>query len=129
MRWRPAWAVLACLALPASECSLSVGSDRLPVREVVVVPSAVTLPVGGRAAVEGIGIDRLGGRVEVRLAWSSADPGVATVAPSLASRTVITAVAAGETFVVGRHRSSRAEDTVRVTVGMDAPGGSRGARE
>lgn len=114
------WLRVALLAplplLTASECRLSLGSDRLPVRDVVVVPAAVTLPVGGRAAVEGIGIDRLGGRVEVSLEWTTDDPAVATVAPSHAKWTVIIAVGAGETVVVAEHRGSGARDTVRVTV-------------
>ena len=111
--------VRALLALPAllgSECSFSLGSADLPVREIVLVPSAVELPAGARAGIEAIGRDRLGGRVEVRVAWESDDPEVATVAPEFASHTVITAVGSGETRVVATHRTSGARDTVEVTV-------------
>lgn len=111
--------IAALLALPAlmgSECSLAIGSDDLPVRKIVVVPSAVELPAGALAGVEAIGVDQLGGRVEVRVRWESDDPEVATVAPDFASHTVISAVAPGETRVVARHRTSGARDTVEVTV-------------
>lgn len=111
--------VVALLSLPVlsgSDCSLVVGSGDLPVHEIVVVPSAVELPAGAQAGIEAIGRDRLGGRVEVRVTWVSADPEVATVTPDLASHTVITAVAPGETRVVAKHRFSGARDTVEVTV-------------
>ncbi len=99
-----------------SECRFSLGSVDLPVREIVVVPSVVELSPGGLAAVEAIGRDELGGRVDVRVSWEAADPEVATVSPSFGSDTVITGGAPGATSVVATHRSSGARDTVEVTV-------------
>ena len=123
---RPRTAVLVALpALIGSECRLSLGTDDLPVREIVLVPSVVELPVGGLAAMEAIGRDQLGGRLEVRVRWTSDDPEIATVAPDLASHTVITAVAPGATRVVATHRSSGARDTVEVTVTASSRAGRR----
>lgn len=99
-----------------SDCSLSLGSGALPVEEVVVVPSVVELTPGGVASVEAIGRDRLGGRLDIAVRWTSADTAIATVSPRFATHTIVTGKAPGETLVVATHRSSGARDTVSVTV-------------
>lgn len=108
--------MLALPALLGSECSLSLGSGALPVDEIVVVPSVVELIPGGLASVEAIGRDRLGGRVDVAVRWTSADTAVVTVTPRFATHTLIIGKTPGETRVVATHRSSGARDTVSVTV-------------
>lgn len=113
--------MLALPTLLGSECSLSLGSGELPVREIVVVPSVVELAPGGLASVEAIGRDRLGGRVDVPVRWTSADTAVATVTPGFARHTVIGGRGPGETRVVATHRPSGARDTVEVTVTASAP--------
>lgn len=114
-------ALLALPALLGSECSLSLGSGALPVDEIVVVPSVVELSPGGLASVEAIGRDRLGGRVDVPVRWTSADTAVATVAPAFGRYTVIAGERPGETRVVATHRTSGARDTVEVTVTLPPP--------
>lgn len=118
--------MLALPALAGSECGLSVGSGELPVREIVVVPSVVGLVPGGLASVEAIGRDRLGGRVDVPVRWTSADTAVATVTPAFARHAVIAGEGAGETRVVATHRTSGARDTVEVTVAATVPDASPG---
>lgn len=102
--------------LIASDCLLSIGGDALPVEEIIVVPSVVEISVGGLAGVEAVGRDRFGGRVDVRVRWTSSDTAVVTASPRFGSNTVLYARRAGLARVVATHSSSGARDTVEVTV-------------
>lgn len=85
------------------------------IRAVVVSPSAVTLPVGGKVPLEGTVIDEFGRRGRAALTWSSLDPEVASVAPGRAIHATLDARSPGTTLVTAVHRSGPA-DTVSVTV-------------
>lgn len=118
-RWGTVFAALLVLSAARFECRLGravVGSDpALSPASVVVFPSAVVLPPGGLAPLEGEVIDSFGRRASAPLVWSSLDPAVASVAPRRGPRTVVEARAPGETLVTATHRSGLA-DTVDVAV-------------
>lgn len=118
-RWLLVLAALLLLPAARFECRLGravAGTERgLSIRAVTVAPAELSLPAGGKAVLEGMALDELGGRVEVQLDWRVDDPSVATVAPRRATRTVVTARMPGETVVTATHVSGAA-DTVRVAV-------------
>lgn len=95
------------------------------IRSVELFPDEVVLAVGDTVLVEGVGRDRRGRVVEVRLEWRSDDPEVAAVSRRAGESTAIRGRSEGFTFVRGIHPPSGARNVVAVEVTRGRPSASR----